>query len=269
MSKRRPGQFSPEALASGSPLTSTHVLVDFQSRGICDIDRNLKRGVGCERRACEPTLGNEQDFSEERHCELKSSLSKLSGKNQFQALPEFVQDLGKLGIECRRLQSSNFSQAGLHTSSGADKDAKVREASKKFTPVLDRDSGSRLKQRVTSKQARSKWADELNDCNINSQRLASVYAFNAVPHIKLPHDAMSKSLKKLLTEASEKRHDAVSSADTCSTHDEELINEKGFQIPKLDLRGLRMRESSDFSETATLSSSPSSLMGDSPTSASS
>jgi len=171
--------------------------------------------------------------------------------------------LGRLGIECRRLRASNFSQPQetletkehFHAHDSAEDQGSVREVSKKFTPVLGRENTSRLKQRSTLKEEKAKWADESNDLNINTHRLVSVYARVGVPHSKLPQRALSKSLKRLVGEAGEKEHDAESSAETCSTLDEAPIDEMrcqvvGVELPKLDLRGLELRTWSDASTCA-------------------
>jgi hypothetical protein len=241
MSKRRPGQFSPEASATGVALTKTYVPGDFESRGICDIDRNLKRGVGSERRACATTVDNEEMFSEEQHAMLKSSLSKLSERDQRLELPDFVQDLGRLGIECRRLQSSNFSE---QRSMFIPYDqSKLPEGSKKFTPVLERGKASKLKQRAVRNTMKAKWVDESNNLNINTYRLASLYANVGLHESRLPKHALPKCLEKLVSEAGEKKYDTESSGETCSTFDEECPDESrcqmsGILIPKLDLGSL-------------------------------
>jgi hypothetical protein len=226
-------------------LTHKLVVGDLHSRGVCDIDRNVKRGAGFERRACTTTLGNEQQFSEEQHAELKSSLSKLTKRNTLQALPEFVHDLEGLGIECRRLRASNFSQVR--------RPVLRHDNSANGSPVLRHDNSAKGRPPTVLNEEKTKWMDEASNLNINTQRLMSMPASRGVPLGKLPKHAQSKSLMRLVAEAAGEKRDADSQAETCSTCDEDPADEipcrlPRFEIPKLDLR--EVRASSDVSTCA-------------------
>lgn len=224
ISKRCPGQFSPEIGATTTAPTKSSVVSDFHSRGVLDIDRNLQRGAGLARRALETTLENEQHFCEERQAELKISLTNLTETDVRPEIPEFIHDLGQLGIECRRLMAKSLGHSESRERLG-QQDRELLGSShtlsqKKLTPVLCRDSSARSRPRAAQKEAGTNWMAKLCDSNINSQRLAVAYAGSGTRHGKLPQHALTKSIKTLVAEF-DRQHRATDS----NSIDEELADE--------------------------------------------
>merc|ERR1712071_396101 len=101
----------------------------------------------------------------------------------------------------------------------------------------------------TLKQARPKWVDEARNLNINTQRIRTVESNRAVPQGKLPKDVFSKTLRKMVTQFEDRKREAESQAETCSTCDDPIDEVRchlpGVEIAKLDFR--ETRASSDIS----------------------
>jgi hypothetical protein len=256
--KRRAGQFSPEAGAQATAPTKSSVSGDFHSRKVYDIDRNLRRGVGSERRAVETTLEHEQEFSEEHHLSLRGSLQKLTHTGSQQNLPEFIHLLDQLGIECRRLKVST-SQLGMlrvqdHLCTDASAidevvrlcstsgEAAARKWLSDYKDVVEALCLARRKSDLlhssdgSSNRARNSWKEkntnpltEKHGTNVNTRRLETACMKNGNRSGKLPAHAMSKSLKRLLANADD--HDLVSDTTTVASGETRLHFDHVMHIP--------------------------------------
>jgi hypothetical protein len=252
--KRRAGRFSPEVGAQAMAPTKSSVTGDFHSRRVYDIDCNLQRGIGSERRAVETTHKHEQEFSEEHHLSIKKSLTWTGVQ---QNLPEFIHRLDQLGIECRRLKAS-ASQGTLRVQDGLCKDASaidqivrlrstsgeaaarkwlsdyknvleaLSQAQNKSDPLHSCDDSSK-RTRTSWKESSTNSLTEKHDTNVNTRRLATAYTKSGNRSGKLPAHAMSKSLKRLLAKTDE--HDLASDTTTVASGEGGLQHGHVLNIP--------------------------------------
>merc|ERR1719183_3469332 len=106
ITKRCCGQFSPQAGEVAVAQSRISTIKDFHARGVLDIDRNLRRGAGLGPKKALDVLENGRQLSEEQESELKRSLASLAETDMYSEIPEFIHELGHIGIECRRLAAA-------------------------------------------------------------------------------------------------------------------------------------------------------------------
>jgi len=224
MSRRCPGQFSPQLGGAASE--------DLHASKVVDIDRNHRRGPGLAfRSASETTLGHKQRFSEEQGAVLKRSLASLTtAKEHCAELPEFIQDLGCLGIECRRLVNGSLS----HSQS----QKRLAQQPHAFTPQLSSATSLPCKYRpspwglappakplAAKREAKPSLMDKLDVVNINARRLALAYSSNASKPRRHPKHGLAKAVANFVGVPTE--------SSTCSTVEEEnssLVEEESSSL---------------------------------------
>lgn len=258
-SQRRLGQFSPQA-SEITPEASraSSVVGDFHMRGVLDIDRNLRRGTGLGRTAQETTVDVNLVFSEEREALLKRSLANpVESHSSSDQLPDYIGDLDRLGVDCRRLLTATLSHSESQKTLGrCPQHAAEFEPLRNLTPLRRQSQNPAPSPVKVRPQADAPlWIGELDGIgNMNARRLHAAYSraslrpcksSKPVKKDKAHHERMV-SLPNLLQtpspappELALPRKDRCSTGSTtCSTIDEEELERSGLAnvtIPKLPM----------------------------------
>jgi len=228
MSRRGPGLFSPQLNGAASE--------DLHASKVVDIDRNLRRGPGLAfRSASETTLGEEQRFSEEQRAVLKRSLASLTtGKAHCPEIPEFIQDLDGLGIECRRLVNGSLSHSQSQKRLAQQAHActpqlsSVTSLPRKYCPS-PWGLAPPAKPLAVKTEAKPSLMDKLDVVNINARRLALAYSRNSSKARRQPKHGLVKAVANSFVVPTE--------SSTCSTGAEEnssLVEEESSSLLEAD-----------------------------------
>lgn len=168
------GQFSPQAGAQATEATKNYVVGEFHARGICDIDHAGRRGAGSCTQAKETTFDKEWKFSEEQGAQLKRCIlrgdTKESEVTQEAWCLDLVQDLGSLGIECRRLKNLKGSRSTAHM-----KDRFGGQVGKTFAPVRTSPVCAKSRRQDPKPSKTSKLVSEGTEVNINVRRMQMAF----------------------------------------------------------------------------------------------